>query len=376
MMLESQEVQGPSLHEAQQIVDVCAQILLPNLSDTDSHTGSDEAASPGESYADPCAKLDVPRMTLPHVSVSLPSDSDNDEDKDSLFAPVEQNLGWRPGSDAGDWVHQRFAALAQQGQVLLVNVVLKCMALGAALCKTICMHSPNKSRNHGAWHFKAAATLLCLSVDRVKNIFDKLQLNAWRPHSVAVACRKRRCPRRPSTASAPSLGSSAKDKHALETRAINALKILVREALFCAFSGGSDISFTAALSRFMLAGVDIGTKYRTHHFIELVEQVASAMSQSLTLDGINARLPGLLIPSDFSIIFDGVSIESSARARPCKSSMRDLLLSLMLDFDLDCLRLLRREAATRANTTNAWCWTLWLLFLEAAYLFPGFADPW
>ena len=110
--------------------------------------------------------------------------------------------------------------------------------------------------------------------------------------------------------------------------------------------------------------------------VEPLEQVAPAMCQSLIMDGISARLPGLLIPSDFSIIFDGVSIESSARARPCKSSMRDLLLSLMLDFDLDCLRLLRREAATRANATKAWCWAPWLLFLEAVYLFPGVADPW
>ena len=160
-------------------------------------------------------------------------------------------------------MHQRFAALAQQGQVLLVNVVLTCMDLGAALCKTICMHWPKRSRDHGAWHFKAVATLLCLSVDRVKNIFEKLQLNAWLPHSVAVACRKRLCPRRPSKASAPSLGSSAAEKHALEARAIQALKNLVREASFGAFLGGADVSFTAALSCLLLAGVDIGTKCRS-----------------------------------------------------------------------------------------------------------------
>ena len=42
--------------------------------------------------------------------------------------------------------------------------------------------------------------------------------------------------------------------------------------------------------------------------VEPLEQVAPAMCQSLIMDGISARLPGLLIPSDFSIIFDGVSI--------------------------------------------------------------------
>ena len=70
MMLESQEAKGPSFREAKEIVDACAQLHLPS-SDSDSHSGSDDSASPGESYADPCAKCDVLRMTLPSDSMCL-----------------------------------------------------------------------------------------------------------------------------------------------------------------------------------------------------------------------------------------------------------------------------------------------------------------
>ena len=121
------ETTEPSFHETCQIVDSLVAMPLANLSDSDS--SSDELVSPGflecrhgGSFADPRFSDDV--QTNDSGEMILPSlasgSSDPEEGLESSSLDIQ--TGWCAGSNCGTWVHQRWAPLAQQGQVLLVNV--------------------------------------------------------------------------------------------------------------------------------------------------------------------------------------------------------------------------------------------------------------
>ena len=62
-------------------------------------------------------------------------------------------------------------------------------------------------------------------------------------------------------------------------------------------------------------GMHLGTKYLTSHFVENVEFLAAAAARARTADELSRPLASLGIPSDVALIFDGVSIGSSAFSR-------------------------------------------------------------
>ena len=94
-------------------------------------------------------------------------------------------------------------------------------------------------------------------------------------------------------------------------RALWALKVRVREALSVAHCGDADTDYERVMHRLKLHGLDIGTNYRSAHFVQRVELLGAAAARARTADALNRNLPSLGIPSDFALIFDGVSIGSS-----------------------------------------------------------------
>ena len=252
---------------------------------------------------------DADDMPLP-----LLSGSDSDDDASRLPPePCDIASGWKSGVDCGVWIHPRWAPLAQQGQVLVVNVCLAFRALGVDRCKEVLrFRCPGRKNAHATHFLAAAANFLGLGVYMVKSIFEKLQMNSWVPHAVAASCSKRRGQKR-------SAEGHTRDEDALpdlearfdadqHSRELKALSILIREAMFCAASGATDHAFTCSISRMVLAGVELGQKYHREEFLKLVEEVTSALVRICTLDSLKTRLTGLMIPSDFSVVSDSVSI--------------------------------------------------------------------
>ena len=91
--------------------------------------------------------------------------------------------------------------------------------------------------------------------------------------------------------------------------------VRVREALVVARWGMPDVYYTRTIHRLRLAGLDIGTKYDTAHFVERVEFLGAMADQALQARDLSACLPALGIPSDLSLIFDGVSIGAKQFSR-------------------------------------------------------------
>jgi hypothetical protein len=72
--------------------------------------------------------------------------------------------------------------------------------------------------------------------------------------------------------------------------------------------GQPDINFVRTIARYRLAGVDVGHKYHSEQFAVSTENLARNAVSALTKDELERPLAALGIPSDISIVFDGVSI--------------------------------------------------------------------
>ena len=62
------------------------------------------------------------------------------------------------------------------------------------------------------------------------------------------------------------------------------------------------------MKRLQSHGLVLGEKYRSHHFVELVETHCVAALNALTAQSLDRLVPSLGIPADLVLLFDGVSI--------------------------------------------------------------------
>ena len=145
--------------------------------------------------------------------------------------------------------------------------------------------------------------MLGLPVWIVKTTWEKLHATNWIPSVPILRCERRGCKKR-----ARDDKGGDKDRHA-------ATKILVRECLANAFRGGSEVDYSSAISRLQLAGVPTGTRYHGRYFAESCESLGMGLVQLCTLDVLRKPLPGLGVASDFSLVWDGVSIGAQKFAR-------------------------------------------------------------
>ena len=65
-------------------------------------------------------------------------------------------------------------------------------------------------------------------------------------------------------------------------------------------------AFERQMARLQLHGLDLGTKYRSHHLVQSVEHLAAVAARARTADALNRNLASLGIPSDLNLIFDGL----------------------------------------------------------------------
>lgn len=83
---------------------------------------------------------------------------------------------------------------------------------------------------------------------------------------------------------------------------------LTRTALQTIVAGDTARNFVRRLCCLHVEGVDVGEKYHTKHFINEVSHLACRAMQSRDALDLDAVLPGLGIPSNFAVLFDGVPI--------------------------------------------------------------------
>ena len=93
-----------------------------------------------------------------------------------------------------------------------------------------------------------------------------------------------------------------------EERSLWAVRVRVDEALHVARKGRPDTDYHEAMKRLQSHGLVLGEKYRSYHFVELVETHCLAALKALTAQSLDRLVLSLGIPADLVLLFDGVSI--------------------------------------------------------------------
>ena len=86
------------------------------------------------------------------------------------------------------------------------------------------------------------------------------------------------------------------------------MRVRVEEALHIARKGRPDADYPEAMQRLKSHGLVLGEKYRTQHFVYVVERHCVAALNALTAQSMDQLVPSLGIPADLVLVFDGVSI--------------------------------------------------------------------
>ncbi len=199
--------------------------------------------------------------------------------------------GWVPGSSCGSWVGPD-APLAEQSQVLLVNVMLNFQKLPRDVLRYVFGNVPPSGTVPMA--LGLAARFLCMSPSRVWRAFKAVSNRLWAPVPLA----DRNLPRGAQDLENPLDGLGE----------LRLLTTLVRSALAETLAGSSAAGFVRHVSRLALEGVEVGGKYHTQHFVREVQHLAARATQAQDSLDLQDHIPGLGIPSSMAILFDGVPV--------------------------------------------------------------------
>ena len=150
-------------------------------------------------------------------------------------------------------------------------------------------------RNFADW---CAATFLGVTVNSVRELWAYMGANSWTPWL-------------PDPSEAEGVSASARS----HDKAQHAMTVRVREAVHVCANGGTTADYANAIHRMQMAGLELGTKYDHHSFLELVEHLAAICCRCLTAREIEEVIPAMDIRSDLSLTWDGVSIGGSMWSR-------------------------------------------------------------
>ena len=150
--------------------------------------------------------------------------------------------------------------LYEQGQILVINLMLNLAKLSPQVLKSISESLPPVSPIRPL-NARVAGQLLCMSGNTLKGILHRVKNNDWVPHK-------------------PSVDGSSADAvvgdgqvHALAAKsprdARSALTSLVREAVSTVGNARPDGDFLEAITRLQKHGVDVGDKYCSQKFLQM-----------------------------------------------------------------------------------------------------------
>ena len=271
----------------------------------EAHDGSDCSSSMDWNDTEP------PRGMIRGMSLSASSEEEGQdesegremdlEDSDVEMCSVQgapSSNSWRPSVDCGIYMTGRVDSAEVQAQVLIVNVYLNLKRLPSSFAKSLwsCL-TPGGPGIVCNFADRLASKLMGISHSKARKIHERVRGNNWIPIGAAGV----------STA-APATEPQTQDR---DLRALSALKVRVREAMSVAHWGEPDTAFERQMARLQLHGLDLGTKYRSHHLVQSVEHLAAVAARARTADALNRNLASLGIPSDLNLIFYGASIGAS-----------------------------------------------------------------
>ena len=199
---------------------------------------------------------------------------------------------WEPGWNAGTWVTSARTP-DEQSQVLICNAYLVAKRLPKELLQSLAdffgrKKDESKPLRVAAGFLGMTRRLLYETVKRVKD-------HLWAP--VASL---------PSMSRVASRTAESDTSRAEDANQLQALTTLVRAALSTGDTGYR--SYTMALARLSLAGVDVGDRYHGPNFAKEVVFLAARHVQALDVAGLRAPLPGLGVRSSLAILLDGIPV--------------------------------------------------------------------
>lgn len=214
--------------------------------------------------------------------------------------------GWQPGLNCRGWMDKDHP-LVPQARVLVVNVVVSCGRLPAAVLKSVAIAlrgSWAKVRSSGTGAVLAcAAWFMGMPTARVKQIYKTATADPclWSPELDADRFEGE-------TATERAVESTAE-------KCQRQLRDLVRLALANAFEGRSYAAYERDAVRLSLAYADVNVWWRDRKFAKEVASLGVMVMQQLDAHDFNEILPGLGIPSDFAVVSDSVSLGDSVMSR-------------------------------------------------------------
>jgi hypothetical protein len=229
----------------------------------------------------------------PGESMRLPADDFDDR-------PSRDTGNWIPGQNCGKWLVGRLG-IGVEAQVLLTNMYLTLRQMPTGLLKTVLSHlmPPGQAAVERNFADRLVARLCGVSHSMARWVCNGVRTNGWVPISSS--------PLEDSDAGATTVTD--------ELSPITALMVRIRECLHVSHWGRPDTDYTRAMSRLESHGLQLGSKYLGHQFVELVEILAVVAVRSKTADVLARNSPSLGVPSDIAIIWDGVSIGARSFSR-------------------------------------------------------------
>ena len=186
-----------------------------------------------------------------------------------------------------------------QSQVLSMNVLMSLRRTPVDSLKPLCSALGLELTPHGfPTYVRAAAKLLCLSCSRLYRLMQAVSDRSWTPvgHSSESS----------GGGAEPRQGGEAVRNKTDEGPEV--LMTLIRSALASSVTGSSGNAFTQHISRLALEGVCVGSKFHTRHFVREAQHLAAKVLQAQHRIDLDMPLKGLGIPSNITVLFDGVPV--------------------------------------------------------------------
>ena len=194
--------------------------------------------------------------------------------------------------------------------MLLTNVFLNVGKLSKRLMVEICQSLGNKCPALRPLAARTASHLLGINGNTVNSVFNQIRRACWMP----VELSRNLCPRRQAQSSVSvSVPESTPANPGRDREEI--FRCLLREALFAISHGESTDFFVQSLAKLRLYGIDVGDKYASRQFLQLVEMSCSRLLQLQDAHSLTQVLPGLNVLPPLAICYDGVSIGSGMFSR-------------------------------------------------------------
>ena len=229
-------------------------------------------------------------------------------DNDDVNEMSGKASDWIVGQNMGTLLRHPDKPLGSQAQALVANVYANVRSLPVTVLKAVLNHPSSVltsvTRNFADY---VAAHLLGLGRSCVRGCWGRLRCQDMQPRTPDHA-RKRRVQEVDDA-------TKAQHPHNDTAKVEQALAARIRECLAVSYRGFPDVEYQRRMHSLALAGLYLGSKYNSIKFVQLVEALAMQATRSMTADALNAILPGLGIPSDMTIMWDGVSIGASSFSR-------------------------------------------------------------